>query len=317
MKKIVLSAIVAGVVLSGCTTPEAPTGDVEINNCGETKSFKKPEKLWVNDGSLIATAIAAGAGDKISSVSSLSRDKQVLKEKYGDRVEQLNEVNEQYPALEEIIAGQPDLYFSGWGYGLSESKNVIPESLSSHGIDTYILSESCRNSGGSRGTMDPWQAVNEDLRNIAKLAGDPAEAERVISDIESRKAELAKSKSGRKVFVFDSGTDTIFTSGKLGGPQAIIDAAGGVNAAADINDTWTTVSWDKIIAEDPDVFAFVDYPGQEYEDKVQVLKNHPAAKNLRAVQEENFINLPYALWTSGPLNIDAAEQLHAELADIR
>lgn len=316
MKKLVVPALIAGVLLTGCAAPATSTGGVEISNCGETKSFKKPEKLWVNDGSLIATALAAGAGDKISSVSSLARDKKVLEEKYGDRVGKLNEVNEQYPSLEEIIAGQPDLYFSGWGYGLSESKNVIPESLSSHGIDTYALTESCRNSGGSRGTMDPWQAVNEDLRNIAKLAGDPAEAEQVISDIEARKAELAKSKSGKKVFVFDSGTDTIFTSGKLGGPQAIIDAAGGVNATADINDTWTTVSWDKIIAEDPDVIAFVDYPGQEYADKVAVLKNHPAAKNLRAVREENFINLPYALWTSGPLNIDAAEQLHAKLANI-
>lgn len=316
MKKIVIPALVASLVLVGCSTPKAVGGDVEITNCGEVKQFKKPEKLWVNDGSLIATALAAGAGDKITTVSSLSRDKKVLEEKYGDRVGKLQEANQQYPSLEEIIAGQPDLYFAGWGYGLDESKNVLPESLKSHGIDTYVLSESCRKAGGSRGTMDPWQAANEDLRNIAKLAGDPEEAERVISDIEARKAELAKSATGKKVFVFDSGTDTIFTSGKLGGPQAIIDAAGGVNATADIDDTWTTVSWDKIIAEDPDVIAFVDYPGQEYADKVGVLKSHPAAKNLRAVKEENFINLPYALWTSGPLNIDAAEQLHAKLAKI-
>lgn len=316
MKKIAVPALIVALALAGCSSPAPNDGDVEITNCGEVKNYKKPEKLWVNDGSLIATALAAGAGDKISTVSSMNRDKPVLEKKYGERVAQLNEANEQYPSLEELIAGQPDLYFAGWGYGLSESKNVLPESLKGHGIATYILSESCRNSGGTRGTMDPWQAVNEDLRNIATLAGDKEEAERVIADIESRKAELGKTKTGKKVFVFDSGTDTIFTSGRLGGPQAIIDAAGGANAAADVEDTWTTVSWDKFIAEDPDLIAFVDYPGQSYEDKVAVLKNHPAAKNLRAVTNEQFLNLPYALWTSGPLNIDAAEQLHAKLANI-
>ena len=32
-------------------------------------------------------------------------------------------------------------------------------------------------------------------------------------------------------------------------------------------------------------------------------------KDLPAVKENRFINLPYAMWTSGPLNIDAAEHV--------
>lgn len=316
MKKAILPALLCAFLVGSCASPGQESGEIEITNCGETKHFRKPERLWVNDGSLIATAIAVGAEDKVSHVSSLHRDKKTLQDKYGDRVDRLNEVNEKYPSLEELVAAKPDLYFSGWGYGLSEEKNVLPDTLRNHGIQTYILTESCRNDQGTRGTMDPWQAVNEDLRNIATLAGDPQKAEQVIADIEERKAKMAQSSTNKKVFVFDSGTDAIFTSGRLGGPQAIIEAAGGVNATADIENTWTTVGWDKLVSEDPDLIAFVDYPGQEYEEKVAVLKNHPAAKNLRAVRNENFINLPYAMWTSGPLNIDASEQLHAKLAKI-
>ncbi|MFV8395252.1 ABC transporter substrate-binding protein [Corynebacterium hindlerae] len=314
MKKVLATCLV--LALAGCSAPEESKGEIELVNCGETVTYKRPEKLWVNDGSLIATALAAGAGDKIAQVSSLARDRKVLTDKYGDRVNKLNEVNEKYPSLEELVAAAPDLYYAGWGYGLGEEKNVLPETLKEHGIDTYVLSESCRQADGKRGTMDPWEAVDTDLRNIAKLAGDPDEAERVIADIKQRREAMANNKSGKKVFVFDSGTDTIFTSGKFGGPQAIIDAAGGVNAAEDINDTWTTVSWEKLVTEQPDLIAFVDYPGQEYEEKVAVLKAHPAAKDLKAVKEERFVNLPYAMWTSGPLNIDAAEALHAELAKV-
>ena len=56
-----------------------------------------------------------------------------------------------------------------------------------------------------------------------------------------------------------------------------------------------------------DVLVFVDYPGQTFEEKVKILKERDATKDLPAVKENRFINLPYAMWTSSPLNVDAAE----------
>ena len=53
----------------------------------------------------------------------------------------------------------------------------------------------------------------------------------------------------------------------------------------------------------------MEYPGQSYQEKIDALKAHPATKDLPAVQEERFVNLPYAMWTESPLNIDAAEYL--------
>ena len=69
------------------------------------------------------------------------------------------------------------------------------------------------------------------------------------------------------------------------------------------------MGWEKISASAPDVFVFVDYPGQDFQQKVDILKSNPATKDLPAVQENRFINLPYAMWCSGPLNIDAAEHV--------
>ena len=42
---------------------------------------------------------------------------------------------------------------------------------------------------------------------------------------------------------------------------------------------------------------------------MKVLESNPATKNLEAVKQKRFVNLPYAMWTSGPLNIDAAEYM--------
>ena len=57
------------------------------------------------------------------------------------------------------------------------------------------------------------------------------------------------------------------------------------------------------------MLVFVDYPGQTFEEKVKILKERDATKDLPAVKENRFINLPYAMWTESPLNIDAAEYL--------
>lgn len=95
--------------------------------------------------------------------------------------------------------------------------------------------------------------------------------------------------------------------------QAILEAGGGHNAMVDLKDTWTEVPWESLAASKPDAFVFVDYPGQTFAQKVAVLKANPATRDLPAVKEDRFLNLPYAMWTSGPLNIDAAEEVRSTL----
>lgn len=320
MKKLAATLVLAGLVVSGCGAPIGGTSareaeTVQVTNCGEAKELHRTDNLWAYDGSIIAIALAAGARDNLKYVSGIQRDRATLQAKYGD-LSGLNEVTPQAPSLEDLVAKQPGLYFAGWGYGMGEATNVSPESLSPHGIEAYVLTESCKQAGGARGVVDPWEAANQDMRNIAKLAGSTEAAERTIQDIEARREALrgAPQASPRpNVFVFDSAKDAIFTSGKFGGPQAILEAAGARNATEDVADTWTTVGWEKLAAERPDAIAFVDYPGQDFAEKVAILRSHPATKDLPAVRENRFINLPYAMWTSGPLNIDAAEHVRAAL----
>ena len=143
-------------------------------------------------------------------------------------------------------------------------------------------------------------------------------ATEVNDDIARRRAALEEAPQATKpptVFVFDSGTKQIFTSGSFGAPQAIIEAAGAKNATADVKDTWTEVSWEQLVSSDPDFFAFVDYEGQSFEDKVKVLESNPATRDLPAVKEKRFLNLPIPAWTSSPLNINSAEQLRVALEE--
>lgn len=305
-------------VLTACgsedesATTSSGSGAITVENCGEEVTVDEPiTELYAYDGGIISIALAAGARDELVAVTGMERDQPLLELAYpDDRVDELTVVGDTYPTLENALAVNPEMMFAGYGYGFSEARNLMPEMLHEHDIATYLLSETCQQEDGARGTMEPWTALTTDLRNIGKLTGHADTAEKVVADIEERRAALEAAPQGEEettVFLFDSGTDAIFTSGSYGGPQAIFDTAGVTSATADVEDTWTEVGWERMAASDPDVIFFVDYPGQSYEEKVAVLKANPASRDLTAVREERFVNLPYAMWVSGPLNIDAAE----------
>lgn len=318
----VLGGLVAGCGTdSGASSASETKGEVTVTNCDADETFPSPaERLLVTgDGNMLAMVLALGAKDQIAGVTGVDGPNEALSTAYGkDVVEGLTVASKDYPTMENAIATKPDVVISGWNYGFSEEKNFTPDSLKEHDIAPYILSESCRQVDGARGTMPPWEALYADMDNLGKITGREDSADEVTADIKDRlKAleQVPQATEAPTVFLFDSGTKDVFTSGSFGGPQAIIEAAGAKNATEDVKDTWTEVSWERIVASEPDFFAFVDYSGQSFEDKVKVLESNPATKNLPAVKEKRYLNLPISVWTSSPLNIDAAEHLRMALEE--
>lgn len=266
---------------------------------------------------MVAMVLALGAQDQIAGITSNEDSKDAQATAYGqDVVDGLHVVSNQYPTMENAIAAKPDVVISGWNYGFSEEKNFTPDGLKAHDIAPYVLSESCRQHDGARGTMPPWEALYADLDNLGRITGREEDADDVVADIKDRLEALEQAPQttdAPTVFLFDSASKGIFTSGSFGAPQAIIEAAGAKNATEDVNDTWTEVSWERLVTSEPDFFVFVDYSGPSYRDKVTALESNPATKNLPAVKEQRYLNLPISVWTSSPLNIDAAEHLRMAL----
>ena len=324
----ILTALTAGVALLGATACGADTrapaqapASVTVTNCGTPAEFPSPaSRMFVNDGNLISMVLAIGAQDNVAAVSSVQRDAETLRRHYGPTVDQLNVVSPEYPARETVLAQNPDVMVAGWNYGYSEADGLTPDSLRTSGIAPYILTESCRQQQGeaARGIVDPWTALREDLTNLGTITGHEQQAQQVVADIDTRLQALRAAPQPATpptIFLFDSGTDAVYSSGRFGAPQAIITAGGGRNALDDLDDTWTEISWERVAASNPDAFLFVDYPPQTFAEKVAVLTARDGIKELPAVAQGRFLNLPYALWTSGPLNIDAAEQVRKALED--
>ena len=80
-------------------------------------------------------------------------------------------------------------------------------------------------------------------------------AEQVIADMRTTVADVQATVAGRSpvsVFVYDSGQDAPFPAPARAMPNALIALAGGHNVFADLDQSWTSVSWEKVVAADAD-----------------------------------------------------------------
>ena len=119
-----------------------------------------------------------------------------------------------------------------------------------------------------------------------------------------------------KVFVYDSGEEQPFTSGKQGMPTALIEAAGGKNVMDDVVKSWVRVGWESVIDSAAEVIIIVNYGDVTAQQKIDFLLNHPALKDIPAIKNQRFVTLEYVEATPGPRNINAIKRLaHAFRAE--
>jgi iron complex transport system substrate-binding protein len=96
----------------------------------------------------------------------------------------------------------------------------------------------------------------------------------------------------------------------------ILDAAGLTNIAADIPETWSSLSLEAIVEADPDVLVLVDADWNTAESKIAALEADPATAALQAVQQRRYVVIPFAAGEAGVRNVEAAESVVRQLESL-
>ncbi|WP_370943821.1 ABC transporter substrate-binding protein [Amycolatopsis sp. cg5] len=315
------AALLLALLVSGCgaTVTQEPVASqpVTVTNCGKPLTVPKPpSRVVTNDIGITELMFALGLGDRmagyvIDSGQTSGVESSPWKADF-QRVPKLAEkINK-----EVVQAAGADLVFAGWNYGFSESEGFTPDSLGALGIATYQLTEACRNGvGKQRGIMPPLDALYTDLRNLGVLFGVSDRAEKLVAEYTSTIASVAPDSRTPKVFLYDDGKDQPFTSARNAGPNQIIAKAGGRNIFDDVDDSWTTVSWEAVVQRAPDVILINDYGGEvgTVADKERFLRSHPGLRDVPAVKNGRFFALPYAALVEGPRNAAAIKAFAAYL----
>ena len=187
--------------------------------------------------------------------------------------------------------------------------DLTPQTLQPLGINVYELTESC--AFVMKRPPASLEDTYNDLRNLGKIFDVQDRANAVIAQMQAQVAEVRQDLPADKprVFLYDSGEDRAMTSGRLGMPQALIDAAGGRNILDDVEASWTRVNWENVVERNPQVIVIVDYGEVTAEQKEQFLLNNQALQSVDAIKNQRFIVIPYVQATPGIDNVLAVETL--------
>ncbi|MFW5420690.1 ABC transporter substrate-binding protein [Nocardiopsis sp. CNT-189] len=317
-------ALPAAAVLAaaGCGAEVAPAEEgaaVTVSNCGEEIEYRTPERPVAYDMSATEKMFALGLADRMRGiVMPATTEPSVERSPYKEDYESVEVLGTDVISREIVVEARADWVLAGWNSGFSEERGITPELLDQVGIQSYMFTESCFDYGDDPVDVEPVEALYTDLRDIGAIFGVQDRAEALIADMEERFAALEEEVPEERapVFVYDSGTDEPFTSGGQAAPSAIIDAAGGENVFADLNERWTTVGWESVIEAEPEVIVIIDYGDRPAEEKIDFLLSNERLASVPAIEEERFHVIDYAEAVSAPRNIDAAEGLAGYLRSI-
>jgi iron complex transport system substrate-binding protein len=301
-------AIAVGLLAAAAmSAASATTYPVTIRSCNRDVTFSAPPQHAVsNDVNLTGMMIALGLKDRMvgyTGVSGWNTGTQELKQALGS----LPELSSEYPSVETLVGANADFYFAGWNYGMKVGGAVTPATLAPLGIQVYELTESC-----AHVMKRPSASLDDvylDLSNLGKIFDVESRADALIKDMRTKiRAISSKAASDGKpvsVFVYDSGEDRPFTAGKEAIPTALIAAAGGRNVMDDLDDSWTRVNWETVVARNPQAIVIVDYGSVTASQKEAFLRSNPALNQMDAVKHNRFIVVPYDDATPGVANVRA------------
>jgi iron complex transport system substrate-binding protein len=267
---------------------------------------KAPERAVTLNGHVTELMLSLGLAPKLVGTAYLNHPiLESLKAEY-DAIPILSDGTGS-PSLEVVLATGADFTF-GRLSAYRDTAVAPVEKLKELGINAYAVKGTLIKGA----TMDD---VYEDIANIGQIFDiQPAAGaliERIRGEIGSVEATIAKAgKPPVKVLVYDSGEDAIYTTGKALETQ-LIALAGGVNVFADLDETWSNVSWEEAVARAPEVIVINDYGQTSAADKIALLKHNPALASMPAIQNDRFVVLPLPSAFEGVRNPDAVRTLAA------
>lgn len=324
--------LAAALALTGCGADITPQSDgkddsakadrhypVTVENCGQKKSYDKaPQRVVTNDVGITEIMFALGLEDHMAGYVMPDDKGDMTSVPWKDGYKKTTWLSKERINKELVLGARADLVFAGWNYGFNEGEGFTPAELKRVGVDSYLLSESCRNGQGkARGVMPPLEALYTDLGNLGRIFDVEDRADTLIASFRKQVAEAqAKAPKGSdrpRVFLYDDGKDKPLTSGAYAGPHDIITKAGGDHIMKDLKDSWTTVGWETVVDRDPEVIVINNYGDTSAEQKRTFLKTYKPLANVSAIKNDRIVVLDYVDLVESPRNPAAISSLAADL----
>ncbi|MEU6731389.1 ABC transporter substrate-binding protein [Nonomuraea wenchangensis] len=295
---------------------------VTVENCGRELTFDRPpSKVVTGYHPALETLLALGLGDRIAGRTFFGESAFLpgQKEQY-DKIPQISETI-MLPQKEVMLAQGADFVLDNAMASFDAAGGYATvEELDAAGSPVYILGGWCSPEEVLRFTLDD---TFTDLRNLGRIFGVPERAEKLVTELQGRLADVKKRVEGRtpvKVLATDGGKGPVNAYGGAGVTNQMITMAGGVNVLAGVKADYTEVSAEEVSASQPEALLVSDYATLRGEDTpsspAKAEEAFAIARNSPAAKDRRYLALPVAAQHPGYRNLlavtDLARFLHPD-----
>lgn len=320
----IVSALVGAGMLASCA--QAPSGEgggptpassgafpVTIDNCGQDVTVEKApeEAITLNQGAT-EVALALGLEDRLAGTAYL--DDQVAQQWRG-AYDSVPVLAKEYPSQETFLEAEPDLAYASYASAFDAKSVGTRDELAAQKIPTYLSPFGCPDEKDQPEAS--FESAWTEIEDVATIFGVKDRGAQVVQEQEQALDDVRATSTGEGIDVlwYDSNTKTPFVGGGGGGPQLVLDAVGATNIFADLADSsWEEVSWEQVVAADPEVIVLADAAWSTAEEKIEYLENDPVLSELGAVQQTRYVTVPFAASTPGVRLVEGAQTVSEQLA---
>ncbi|MBR1671447.1 MAG: ABC transporter substrate-binding protein [Fretibacterium sp.] len=296
--KILLGAALCAGLLAG-RTAAGTKYPVTINNGNREVTFEAaPKRVVTNcDSNIIELMFALGLEDRLAGYAGFPEYGNNVSPEYREKLKAIPIVTPGYITLEPLLKAGPDLFLSGYNYGLDipaaeAGGAVTPDELEKHGIKSYAITESL-----IRVMKKPPVSLEDtytDLTNLGIIFDVQDRAQKVIQDMRARvaavEAKLADVKREKTLEVFiyptwNAPDQPPRSNGAQAMPSALVKMAKGHNIFSDVDDSWIRVTWEDVIARNPDVILILETGTTSGPERKALIQRDPALQGVQAVKD--------------------------------
>jgi len=303
-----------------------------LQNCGVEVTFEQAPQNAVALGQNTAEIILLlGLEDRLD--ASAFWPSRVLPE-LSEANEQVSLLTVEIPTLEAILARRPDFVAAQLPLLLGPDSQVAQrEDFARLGIPSYLSPGVCsttKDTGdlyGRREALWDMSQLYQEIDELSRIFDVADRGQALIEEFKAREAALRERVANNDtdlsfVFWFSSPSPAAdaYLGGKNGASGFIADLLGGHNAIQ-TEAEWPTVSWEGIIAANPDVIVIADLDRDRWhldrpEAKIEFLTTDPAVSQLDAVQQGQIVIMDGQAMNPTIRTIYGAEQVADQLAEL-
>lgn len=291
----------------------AATYPVTVNNCGTSVTIAKaPQRIVTIKSSMTELALALGVADRMVGVAFLDDP---IPAPWAAAAAKIPVLSDQVPGEEALLTAQPDLVLGGWESNFSADGAGTRDQLATVGVNTYVAPSACKEPSAKPDPLT-FDLLFDQITEAGRVLGVPQAAADLVAAQQARLATVTAPAAPTTALWYSSGSDAPYVGAGIGAPQMMMNAAGLTNVFADVHDTWTSASWEEVVARDPSVIVLVDATWNTAAHKIQMLEANPATRELSAVRSHRYLTIPFAASEAGVRNVDAVASLAEQLSTL-